>query len=109
MDDHFEEWRRYLPHYLNEADKRALHSELTKFPDKLNYFGDPPVDDLLQGDGWRPFLLFDFNSGARREVAGIIISNSCDIVPANVVDSENNVLFAPGQRRERCWRRLRDA
>lgn len=106
-NDRFEEWRRYLPHYLNDDDKRALYSELKQFPDGMRYFGEPPDDEPLQGDGWKPFLLRDYETGAEREVSGIVISNSCDVVPGNTVDGRQNVLFAPLQSLERVIERLR--
>jgi len=104
--DHFEEWQRYLPHFLNEEDKRSLYSELRLFPEKLNYFGSTFDDGPLQGDGWRPFVLFELSSGAKREVAGIVISNSCDTVISNSPDGKQNILFAPLQRLEGWAQRL---
>ncbi len=36
---------------------------------------------MLQGDGWRGFQLFLFDSGERRSVRGVVLSNSCDVDP----------------------------
>jgi hypothetical protein len=49
----------------------------------------------VQGDAWRGLIAIDFCSGQRQPVAGLVISNSCDIAAANKPDAEQNVLFAP--------------
>lgn len=94
-EQQFEEFRKYLPHYLNDGDKRALYEELRKFPEKTQYFASSEDQSPLQGDAWRPFAFRDFSSGDMREVAGIVISNSCDIDPANTPDGAQHLLFAP--------------
>lgn len=50
---------------------------------------------MLQGDGWRGFQLFMFESGDRRSVRGIVLSNSCDVDPSNPRDVPARVIFAP--------------
>lgn len=51
--------------------------------------------DMLQGDGWRAFQLFMFETGARRSVQGVVISNFCDVDPGNHRDVPARVIFAP--------------
>ncbi len=48
-----------------------------------------------RGDGWRGFQLFEFRSGTRRSVQGLVISNSCDVAPANPRDMPTRLTFAP--------------
>lgn len=50
---------------------------------------------MLQGDGWRGFQLFQFETGRRKSVKGIILSNSCDVDPSNLRDIPGRVIFAP--------------
>ena len=50
---------------------------------------------MLQGDGWRGFQLFIFESGERRSVRGVVLSNSCDVDPENPRDVPARVIFAP--------------
>ena len=39
--------------------------------------------------------MIDFDTGERKEVSGIILSNSCDVAAENQRDLPVNVLFAP--------------
>jgi len=50
---------------------------------------------MLQGDGWRGFQLLLFESGQRRSVRGLILSNSCDVDPTNPREVPARVVFAP--------------
>ena len=50
---------------------------------------------MLQGDGWGGFEMFAFDSGERRTVKGIVLSNSCDISLDNPRDVARRVTFAP--------------
>ena len=50
---------------------------------------------MLQGDGWRGFQIFIFETGERRSVKGIVLSNSCDVDPDNPRDLPTRVTFAP--------------
>ena len=50
---------------------------------------------MLQGDGWRGFQLFSFESGERRSIQGIVLSNSCDISEDNQRVVAPKVVFAP--------------
>lgn len=92
-----EELAVFLPQYLTSIEKDALFSELKKIPadfifyDSTNQF----ANDFLQGDGWKGFTAINFHTRESRNVSGVIISNSCDIDPANEEDHPRNVLFAP--------------
>jgi hypothetical protein len=96
--DLFEDVKQYLPKYLTPQNTSELFKGLAAFPAKQGPFywlREAPDDELLQGDGWRGFLALNFQTAERKEVSGIIISNSCDIDPANRHDLPANVLFSP--------------
>lgn len=85
-----------LPHYLTHAQREALLADLRAFPATHNYYmrsGRP--EELLQGDGWKGFVVIRFEDGERKPVSGVIISNSCDIDVNNRRDLNRNILFAP--------------
>src|SRR5437588_3184716 len=93
----FEEAKRYLPKYLSPEDTSELFADLASFPHTKRsfYLQQAPTADPLQGDGWRGFVAVDFVTADRREVSGLVISNSCDIDPANRRDRAINILFSP--------------
>jgi len=101
MDFDVETLQRQIPYYLTASDKNALLSQLDRFASgkSLNYFLNSHQDDfkdnMLQGDGWRGFELFRFESGRRQSVKGIVLSNSCDIDPENKREVPTRVVFAP--------------
>ena len=96
-----ESLRQHIPHYLTTEDRRALVRELKAISQGgtgsyiLSSHRDSFEDDMLQGDGWRGFQLFLFDTGIRRSVRGLVLSNSCDIDPDNKRDVPARVVFAP--------------
>ncbi|TAK08727.1 hypothetical protein EPO44_02180 [bacterium] len=95
--DIFDQIRLFLPKYLTPQETRDLYSELSKFPENKSFYlyNADLQKQMLQGDGWRGFIVIDFATGARKSVSGIILSNSCDISIDNVRDLPVNLLFAP--------------
>lgn len=93
--------QQQLPYYLTAEDRQALVDELKALSQggAADYFLSPYQDtfkaDILQGDGWRGFQLFKFDTGERRSVQGLVMSNSCDVDPGNQRDVPARVLFAP--------------
>lgn len=87
----------YLPKYLTPAQKEELFSELESFPSITSFYLAPGTieEDLLQGDGWRGFLLISFETLERRVVSGLLLSNSCDIDARNERVTARNLLFSP--------------
>ncbi len=70
--------------------------QLSRYPDNYNYFGPIPGEkEPVQGDAWQGLIAFDFDSGERESVIGMILSNSCDIAAANNPDGDQRVVFAP--------------
>lgn len=93
--------RQQIPHYLTSSDRKVLLDGLKAIAsgEKVNYFLSPYNDTfknkMLQGDGWRGFQLFNFSTGKRLSVKGIVLSNSCDIDPENSEQIPSRVIFAP--------------
>lgn len=87
----------FLPKYLSPAQKDQLWSELSSFPNTMPYYlhKEDLRQQLLQGDGWKGFVVLDFHTGNHKKVAGAILSNTCDISPDNQRDLSVNVLFSP--------------
>jgi hypothetical protein len=96
-NDIFEQIRLFLPKYLSAEQQRELFSELARFPNNFDFYllRQDLRELLLQGDGWRGFVVIDFVTGTRKTVSGIVLSNSCDIAVENQRDLPVNILFAP--------------
>ena len=98
--------RQQIPYYLTAEDRRVLVDELKAISQGemaeyiLSTYNDAFGDDMLQGDGWRRFILFSFDTGERRSVQGLVLSNSCDVDPDNPRDAPARVIFAPLVRLE---------
>jgi hypothetical protein len=100
--DTFEQARLFLPKYLSPTRQKDLWSELRSFPNNRSIYSIRETDhDILQGDGWRGFVAIDFQSGERKPVSGVVLSNSCDISPDNEVPLAANVTFVPLIRLDR--------
>jgi hypothetical protein len=50
---------------------------------------------VLQGDGWRGFVVIDFETSDRKTISAVVVSNSCDIDLENQADSPRKILFSP--------------
>lgn len=88
-------------YYLTAEDQKVLLEELSAISRGgtaeyvLSASRDSFKEVMLQGDGWRGFQLFLFETGDRRSVRGIVLSNSCDVDPENPRDVPARVIFAP--------------
>ncbi|MBL4595954.1 MAG: hypothetical protein JKX99_05190 [Robiginitomaculum sp.] len=93
--------KKHIPYYLTSSDQQTLVAELSAIASgkPVNYFLSKAYDFLnetmLQGDGCRGFELFVFNSGERRSVRGLVLSNSCDTNSENKRDVPMRVVFSP--------------
>lgn len=96
-----DDFKKHVPYYLTVDDQNALVSELKAFSTGktpsyfLGDYDNAYKLDMLQGDGWQGFQLLLFESGERRSVRGMVLSNSCDIDPANKREVPSRVVFAP--------------
>jgi len=93
----FDQARHYLPKYLSPTRRQELYDALKSYPDLPQFYLPPSAtsEDLLQGDGWRGFVVLDFDSGSRKSVSGLIVSNSCDVDVANPRHLPRRILFSP--------------
>ena len=93
--------QQHIPYYLATEDRRVLLNELKAISEGgsrhflLSEYHDSFKNQMLQGDGWRGFQLFTFETGERRSVKGLVLSNSCDIDLDNPRDFPTRVIFAP--------------
>ena len=90
--------RDQIPFYLTQPQKESLAVGLREFEKSstINPFSISQYpDETLQGDGWSEFQIFNFDSGARCNIRGMVISNSCDIDPHNYRDSPSKITFIP--------------
>ncbi|WP_322880305.1 hypothetical protein [Pandoraea sputorum] len=87
---------RQFPAYLTDDQKALLSEELKAFRSpKFPYFTSMYPGDLLQGDGWSGFSVFDMRLSEVKRTRGIVLSNSCDISLENKRDFPPRVAFAP--------------
>ena len=93
--------QQQIPYYLTAKDRQILIDEIKTISQGgtadyfLSHYRDEFKTNMLQGDGWRGFQLFMFDTGDRRSVRGLVISNSCDVDPGNRRDLPARVIFAP--------------
>lgn len=93
----FEDIQVFLPKYLTPEDQKKLFEELDGFPGNQNFYLTGQFEsNLLQGDGWRGFEAINFHTLEKKNVSGIVISNSCDIdITRTSENPHNNILFVP--------------
>ena len=86
----------HIPYYLTQEQKKGLVEALSDFNQKsVNFYIDKYPTEMFQGDGWSGLEVVDFNSGQRKQINGIIMSNTCDISPDNRREMPVKVIFAP--------------
>ncbi|MER8974698.1 MULTISPECIES: hypothetical protein [unclassified Mesorhizobium] len=92
-----EELAKVFPRYLTDGSKEELRRRIQSYPDNHNFYSttwEGPAGPI-QGDGWNGFVKLDFSTAERYPVAGIVISNSCDIDEDNKSLRMRNIVFAP--------------
>lgn len=88
--------KEHIPPYLTLEQKEALASALERVPEAKEYYlSGRYVNEMLQGDCWRNLKIFKFDTGDKRDVPGVILSNSCDISPDNKRAIGPNIVFSP--------------
>ncbi len=88
--------KEHIPPYLTLEQKQALTSAFERYPDAKEYYlSGLYTHELLQGDCWLNLQIFKFETGEKKKVPGIILSNSCDISPENKREIGPNVVFSP--------------
>ncbi len=97
-----------LPHYLSAPRREGVVKALNEFPEIKFFYLNAYANEILQGDCWSRLVALDFNSGERRYIRGVVLSNSCDIDPSNPSVLERQLIFVPLIRLpvlEGAWRR----
>lgn len=84
-----------IPYYLTQKAADELAKALDRFPREIEYYLNQYPSDALQGDGWTSLEVIQFETGARKQVKGMLLSNSCDIDPENARDFPPKIIFAP--------------
>lgn len=95
MDFGLEDIREQIPAYLTRPQQEGLVRALSQFPNRIDYYLDRYPNEMLQGDGWSNLDLMQFETGARKSVKGILLSNSCDIDDGNIRALPARLLFCP--------------
>lgn len=86
----------FLPSYLTSGDQAEVLQQLREFPYNRPFYSQPsPTDIVLQGDGWQGFQVTNSSTHERRQVTGIVLSNSCDISTSNTAYRNRRIVFAP--------------
>lgn len=85
----------YIPYYLTQEQKDGLVKALAEFPKPIQYYIALYPNELLQGDGWEKLEVIRFETGARDQIKGILLSNSCDISAENKREIPPKITFAP--------------
>lgn len=86
-----------IPYYLTNEQKSGLITELENFKNciRTDYFSSISESELLQGDGWSGFDVVNFESGDKKKIRGIILSNTCDMSDENIRFTPTRITFAP--------------
>lgn len=88
--------RQHFPDYLSSDKKEKLADALDSFDSSSSpLYTTQSVEDLLQGDIWSGFEIVEFESGERRWIKGIVLSNSCDVSTDNSRHTPPNIVIAP--------------
>lgn len=94
-----DDFKDYLPKYLSEESTKKLLTSLNQFPENIdqrlftNYLENEKL--IFQGDGVCELPYYDYLSGTKKDIKGIIMSNTCDIDLNNKRFQETNISFAP--------------
>lgn len=87
----------FVPAYLTPQQEGWLRDALNQFPDSFEYYLSPQKypNELLQGDAWANLGIINIETLERKNVRGIILSNSCDVDLANKRDWPPSLMFCP--------------
>lgn len=88
--------QEHIPPYLTLEQKAALTSAISRFPNEKEYYlPGLYAAEMLQGDCWTNLQIFKFETGEKKKIPGIVLSNSCDISPENKRELRTNIVFSP--------------
>lgn len=100
MDISADSLQDQIPYYLTREQKDGLLKAIKDFPRNASYYlagqsAEEYRETLLQGDGWTKLQVINFYTGEKAKIAGVVLSNTCDVSPDNQRDFPPNVVFAP--------------
>lgn len=84
-----------IPYYLTREAGEGLLKELEGYNANTPMYSTKIHEGALQGDCWTGLRIFDFDANQQREIRGIVLSNSCDIDPANKREIPSKITFSP--------------
>lgn len=85
-----------VPYYLTQPQKEGILKALKDdFPEKINYYTSLHRQDILQGDCWTSLDVINLETNKKKEIKGVLLSNSCDISQDNQRDIPPRIVFAP--------------
>lgn len=94
-----EQIEKYLPRYLSLSAQEDLFEELKRFPENMDQrlytINLTREQQIYQGDGYRDLLFVNLPAREIGTCPGMIISNTCDIDPANRRFMSMRMVYAP--------------
>ncbi len=95
----FEDIKRYLPQYLSSTAQQKLFQDLRQFPDNIDkriYTSQlSRCENIFQGDGIQKLLCINLPCRKIGEASCMILSNTCDIDPANKRLNTSRMVYTP--------------
>ena len=95
----FEEIKKYLPQYLSVSSQENLFNELENFPGNIDqrFYSDLLTRQkiIYQGDGLVGMLVVNLPYNKAKTAPVMVLSNTCDIDPANKRISPTRMVYAP--------------
>ncbi len=95
----FDDLKIYLPKYLSSESEKQLFSSLKGFPNNIDerlysdYLRDTKI--IYQGDGLKDLLAVNLKTLDKKNVNGMIFSNTCDLATENVRNFPSQIVYAP--------------
>ena len=89
----------YLPKYLSTESERELYKSLQDFPNSIDQrmYTTHLKDEhtVFQGDGLHDLPAVNLPDTQIKKVLAIVLSNTCDIDPANKRNFPSQIVYAP--------------
>ena len=85
----------FLAPYLTKERKAGFLESLSAFPDVKPLYWTTADPDPLQGDCWTEIPVINIETGQRRSIKAVLISNSCDVSGQNARALPARLNFAP--------------
>jgi hypothetical protein len=84
-----------LPHYLTAPRREGIQRALSEFPEIRFFYLNAYQNEVLQGDAWSQLTALNFSDGAKKKIRGVVLSNSCEVDPANHSPLFPQLIFVP--------------